>query len=209
MRFGGSGSMNIGRGRTRIWLALPVLALMLAAIGGFQHGTAYAAEESAIGTDMSLGTADGGADSVPNGRPIVAEVRGRMKVVWSATLTVGMATDGTTTYLGYGLGLDPPIGNLDDITLTDRGEEYEIENLYHQDFNGTFQQLVLDTNVRLPNDLVFEADGERFALSDAKRLGLNGSIQAWQLDSGMGWDEGDTMTVKLMRPKPYNPCRDE
>ena len=211
MRFGGSGSINIGRGRTKIWLALPVLALMLAAIalGGLQQGTAYAAEESASGTDVSLGSADGGADSVPNGRPIVAESRGGMRVVWSATLTVGMATDGTTTYLGYGPGLDPPIGNLDDITLTDRGEEYEIENLYHQDFNGTFQQLVLDTNVRLPNDLVFEADGERFALSDAKRLGLNGSIQAWQLDSGMGWDDGDTMTVKLMRPRPYNPCRDE
>ena len=31
-RFDGSGSMNIGRGRTKIWLALPVLALMLAAI---------------------------------------------------------------------------------------------------------------------------------------------------------------------------------
>ena len=203
--------MNIRRGRTKIWLALPVMALMLAAIAmsGLQHGTAYAAEESAIGTDMSLGTADGGADSVPNGRPIVAESRGRMKVVWSATLTVGMATDGTTTYLGYGPGLDPPTGNLDDITFTDRGEEYEIENLNHQDFNGTFQQLVLDTNVRLPNDLVFEADGERFALSDAKRLGLNGSIQAWQLDSGMGWDDGDTMTVKLMRPRPYNPCGDE
>ena len=32
MRFGGSGSMNVGRSRTKIWLALPVLALMLAAI---------------------------------------------------------------------------------------------------------------------------------------------------------------------------------
>ena len=41
--------MNIGRSRTKIWLALPVLALMLAAIAmsGLQHGTAYAAEESA------------------------------------------------------------------------------------------------------------------------------------------------------------------
>ena len=80
--------MNIGQGRTKIWLALPVLALMLAAIAmsGLQHGTAYAAELQvhltrklkcrylrrrrcgqliceASGTDMSLGTADGGAEA--------------------------------------------------------------------------------------------------------------------------------------------------
>ena len=132
-----------------------------------------------------------------------------MKVVWSATLTVGMATDETTTYLGYAPGLEPPSGNLDDTAFTDRGEGYEIENLFHQEFNGTFRQLVLDTNVRLPNDLVFEVDAERFALSDAAALGSNGSIQAWWLDSGIAWDDGDTMTVKLMRPRPYNPCGDE
>ena len=211
MRFCGSGSMNIGRSRTKIWLALPVLALMLAAIAmsGLQHGTAYAAEESAIGTDMSLGTADGGADSVPNIRPIVAEVRGRMKVVWSATLTVGEASQDETTILGYVPGRNVDIGDLDDTEFSDRGVEYAIENLFHQEFNGTFRQLVLDTNVRLPDDLVFEVDAERFALSDAAALGLNGSIQAWRLDSSMSWDDGDTMTVKLMRPRPYNPCGDE
>ena len=203
--------MNIGRSRTKIWLALPALpalALMLAAIAmsGLQHGTAYAAVDAeggsgaltgqADGEELKLGTQEMGyagvvADVGAGGAPIYAESRGGMKVVWSATLTVGMATDGTTTYLGYGPGLEPPLGNLNDTTFTDRGEGYDIENLFHQEFNGTFQQLVLDTNVRLPNDLVFEADGERFDLSDAAALGLNGSIQAWRLDSGMGWDDGD------------------
>ena len=113
------GSRNIGRSRTKIWLALPVLALMLAAIAmsGLQHGTAYAAVDAEGGTDMSLETADGGADSVPNGRPIVAEVRGRMKVVWSATLTVGEASQA--------IGLHPRqkcnIGDLDDTEFSDTG----------------------------------------------------------------------------------------
>ena len=210
MRFGGSGSMNIGRSRTKIWLALPVLALMLAAIAmsGLQQGTAYAAEESAIGTDMSLGSADGGADSVPNGRPIVAEVRGRMKVVWSATLTVGEASQDETTILGYVPGRNVDIGDLDDTEFSDRGVEYAIDSLVHKEV-GSINQLVLETSTGLPDDLIFEVDGERYAISDADALGLHKDIQVWWLDSGLGWSDGGTMTVKLMRPKPYNPCRDE
>ena len=202
--------MNIGQGRTKIWLALPVLALMLAAIalGGLQHGTAYAAEESASGTDMSLGTADGGADSVPNGRPIVAESRGRMKVVWSATLTVGEASQDETTILGYVPGRNVDIGDLDDTEFSDRGADYAILTLIHQQ-TGSVNQVVLEVDAGLPDDLIYEVDGERFAVSDSLALGLHENIHVWRLDSGIGWSDGDTMTVKLMRPRPYNPCRDE
>ena len=178
------------------------------AMSGLQHGTAYAAEESAIGTDMSLGTADGGADSVPNGRPIVAESRGRMKVVWSATLTVGEASQDETTILGYAPGRNVDIGDLDDTEFSDRGVEYAIDSLVHKEV-GSINQLVLETSTGLPDDLIFEVDGERYAISDADALGLHKDIQVWWLDSGLGWSDGGTMTVKLMRPRPYNPCRDE
>ena len=196
MRFGGSGSMNIGRGRSKIWLALPVLGLMLAAIAmsGLQQGTAYAAEESAIGTDKSLGTAEGGGDSAPNGRPIVAESWGGMKVVWSATLTVGMATDGTTTYLGYGPGLDPPIGNLDDITFTDRGVEYTIDSLVNKEV-GSINQLVLETSTGLPDDLIFEVDGSgtqypmRTRWDCTRTFRCGGSTQDWA--GATGDDDGE------------------
>ena len=171
-------------------------------------GTAYAAEESAIGTDMSLGTADGGADSVPNGRPIVAEVRGRMKAVWSATLTVGEASQDETTILGYIPGRNVDIGDLDDTEFSDRGVEYAIDSLVHKEV-GSINQLVLETSTGLPDDLIFEVDGERYAISDADALGLHKDIHVWWFDSGLGWSDGETMTVKLMRPRPYNPCRDE
>ena len=202
--------MNVGRSRTKLWLALPVLALMLAAIAmsGLQRGTAYAAEDSASGTDMLLGTADGGVDTVPNGRPIVAESRGGMRVVWSATLTVGIATDGRTTIHGYVPGGSEPIGDLDDTAFSDRGVDYTILTLIHQQ-TGSVNQVVLEVDAGLPDDLIYEVDGERFAVSDSLALGLHENIHVWRLDSGIGWSDGDAMTVKLMRPRPYNPCRDE
>ena len=86
--------------------------------------------------------------------------------------------------------------------------EYAIDSLVHKEV-GSINQLVLETSTGLPDDLIFEVDGERYAISDADALGLHKDIQVWWLDSGLGWSDGGTMTVKLMRPKPYNPCRDE
>ena len=138
--------MNIGRSRTKIWLALPVLALMLAAIAmsGLQHGTAYAAVDAEGGSGALTGQADGeefrlgtqelgyagaAAEVGAGGEPIYAESRGRMMVVWSALLTVGMATDGRTTIHGYVPGGSEPIGDLDDTAFSDRGVDYAILNL--------------------------------------------------------------------------------
>ena len=216
--------MNIGRSRTKIWLALPVLALMLAAIalGGLQHGTAYAAVDAeggsgaltgqADGEELRLGTQElgyaGAADVGAGGAPIYAASRGGMKVVWSALLTVGEASQDETTILGYTPGRNVDIGDLDDTEFSDRGVEYAIDSLIHKEV-GSINQLVLETSTGLPDDLIFEVDGERYAISDADALGLHKDIQVWWLDSGLGWSDGGTMTVKLMRPRPYNPCRDE
>ena len=216
--------MNIGRSRTKIWLALPVLALMLAAIAmsGLQHGTAYAAVDAeggsgaltgqADGEELRLGTQElgyaGAADVGAGGAPIYAASRGGMKVVWSALLTVGMATDGRTTIHGYVPGGSEPIGDLDDTAFSDRGVDYAILTLIHQQ-TGSVNQVVLEVDAGLPDDLIFEVDGERFAVSDSLALGLHENIHVWRLDSGIGWSEGDSMAVKLMRPRPYNPCGDE
>ena len=123
-----------------------------------------------------------------------------MKVVWSATLTVGEASQDGTTILGYIPGRNVDIGDLDDTEFSDRGVEYAIDSLVHKEV-GSINQLVLETSTGLPDDLIFEVDGERYAISDADALGLHKDIQVWWLDSGLGWSDGGTMTVKLMRPK--------
>ena len=203
-------------------MALPVLALMLAAIAmsGLQHGTAYAAVDAEGGSGALTGQADGeefrlgtqelgyagaAAEVGAGGEPIYAESRGRMMVVWSALLTVGMATDGRTTIHGYVPGGSEPIGDLDDTAFSDRGVDYAILTLIHQQ-TGSVNQVVLEVDAGLPDDLIFEVDGERFAVSDSLALGLHENIHVWRLDSGIGWSDGDSMAVKLMRPRPYNPC---
>ena len=162
-----------------------------------------------IGTDMSLGTADGGADSVPNGRPIVAESRGRMKVVWSATLTVGEASQDETTILGYVPGRNVDIGDLDDTEFSDRGVEYAIDSLVHKEV-GSINQLVLETSTGPAGRPDFRGRWRAVRNIRCGRAGdctrtfmCGGSTQDW------AGATGGTMTVKLMRPKPYNPCRDE
>ena len=101
-----------------------------------------------------------------------------------------------------------PIGDLDDTAFSDRGVDYAILTLIHQQ-TGSVNQVVLEVDAGLPDDLIFEVDGERFAVSDSLALGLHENIHVWRLDSGIGWSEGDSMAVKLMRPRPYNPCGDE
>ena len=122
-----------------------------------------------------------------------------MKVVWSATLTVGEASQDETTILGYTPGRNVDIGDLDDTEFSDRGVEYTIDSLVHKEV-GSINQLVLETSTGLPDDLIFEVDGERYAISDADALGLHKDIHVWWLDSGLGWSDGGTMAVKLMRP---------
>ena len=90
-----------------------------------------------------------------------------------------------------------------------RGVEYAIDSLIHKEV-GSINQLVLETSTGLPNDyLIFELDGERYAISECGRAGTaqgHSGVDA-RLSATAGWSAGGTMTVKLMRPRPYNPCR--
>ena len=63
--------------------------------------------------------------------------------------------------------------------------EYAIDSLVHKEV-GCINQLVLETSTGLPDDLIFEVDGERYAISDADALGLHKDIQVWWLDSRTG-----------------------
>ena len=76
--------------------------------------------------------------------------------VWSASMTVGQVTDSTTTYTGYVPSLTPPVGELDHTDFTHHGARYSVENLFQQEFAERVYQLVLNTDARLPNDLILK-----------------------------------------------------
>ncbi len=180
-----------------MWLiGLLTVAVALVAMGAFQVGTASAAGDPAIEAEARAG--QGGEQTS------VASVS-LMLTVWSATLTVGEESQGGTTVWGYVPDRNLEIGDLDDTDFSDRNVEYTIDSLVYKEV-GNVRQLALETSPGLPDDLIFEADGERYALSDADDLGLHGDIHVWWFDSGLGWEDGDTMTVKLLRTVIYNAC---
>ena len=92
-------------------------------------------------------------------------------------------------HIGLHPGRNVDIGDLDDTEFSDRGVEYAIDSLIHKEV-GSINQLVLETSTGLPDDLIFEVDGERYAISDADALGLHKDIHVWWLDSGLGWSDG-------------------
>ncbi len=119
--------------------------------------------------------------------------------VWSAWLTVGSESDSDTTYTGYISELEPQVGELDDTEFEFDGITYTVVNLFFQQ-TGSVQQLVLNMGQRLPDQLVFAAGTDRFAVSDSNALGLDRNIHAWRLNSSLGWAEGQTIEVGLLQP---------
>ena len=117
--------------------------------------------------------------------------------VWSASMTVGQAADSTTTYTGYVPSLTPPVGGLDDTGFTHHGVRSSVQNIFQQEFAESVYQFVLNTDVRLPSDLVLKVGSDRFFVDDSEALGADNSIRVWPLESGMGWTEGETKRVRL------------
>ena len=90
-------------------------------------------------------------------------------------------------------------GALDSDWFQYEGQTFVIQNLVLQQMRGGITQLVLNTDRRLPDELVFQAGDEEFRVSDALALGANNNIPAWRLDSRLGWNEGETFQVGLWR----------
>ena len=180
-----------------MWLmGLLTVAVAVVTMGAFQGGTASTAGDPAIESEAQTGQ---------GGEQISVANLSLMLTVWSATLTVGEESQNGTTVWGYVPDRNLELGNLDDTDFSDRNVEYTIDSLVYKEV-GNVRQLVLETSPGLPNDLIFEADGERYPLSDADALGLHGDIHVWWFDSGLGWEDGDAMTVKLLRAVIYNAC---
>ena len=140
------------------------------------------------------------ADAGP--QAAASEDQTSMETVWSATLTVGMAADSTTTYLGY--SSDPTLesGGLDVETFEHEGVTYTVEDLFIQQV-GSFRQLVLYAGNPLPEYMIFTAGDEEFDVADSNLLGLHQNIHAWRLDSDLGWEEGQTVEVSLLCEKEF------
>ena len=90
-------------------------------------------------------------------------------------------------------------GALDSDWFQYEGQTFVIQNLVLQQMRGGITQLVLNTDQRLPDELVFQAVDEEFRVSDALALGANNNIHACRLESGLGWNEGETFQVGLWR----------
>ena len=127
----------------------------------------------------------------------------QMDLVWLADMTVGMAQDADVTYTGYipgASGGDDFEGSLNNVSFVHDGVEYTILGLFQQQVDNSIRQLVLNSDVALPDDLTFEAGDDRFALAKAVNFGANGNIHTWPLGEDLNWSEGQVMPVSLMEP---------
>ena len=68
--------------------------------------------------------------------------------------------------------------------------------------------LGIAADTRLRSDLVLEVDGVRFQIGDSTFVETDAFFQVWELESSLGWEDGETKTVKLLRKREYT-CRSE
>ena len=127
----------------------------------------------------------------------------RFREVWSATLTVGEAAGEDSGVQGYGSAGSEAFGALDDTTFTDGGTEYSVGRLVHKVVGGKHFLLYLEPGHTLDPNMVFEVDGERYAVLDSSPQRGDETTHGWLLDSSLEWKEGDTMTVKVLRIELY------
>lgn len=121
------------------------------------------------------------------------------ETVWTANLVVGEASNSSTTYLGYLPSMSSPEGQLDITTFTHDGVEYSIRSLFYQEA-GQVRQLVLSTDRQLPDELVLEIDGREYSVADSLKMGADGNIHGWRLESDLGWTEDQRLEVSLLIP---------
>ena len=122
------------------------------------------------------------------------------ETVWTANLVVGEASNSSTTYLGYLPSMSPPEGQLDITTFTYDGVEYSIRSLFYQEV-GQARQLVLSTDQQLPDELVLEIGGMEYPVADSLKMGTDGNIHGWRLESDLGWTEDQRLEVSLLIPR--------
>ena len=111
---------------------------------------------------------------------------------WCATMTVGSATDGSVTYLGYDTGRFGTYGSLDDTTI-DYGDGYTaveiwaLEATHESAFGVSFNDFV-------PRGSVFDIGGTEFT-ADANSETLTTGGYLWNIFRDLGWIVGQKVTV--------------
>ena len=218
-RRGKSRGMAVLRRNWLVALLAATFLVTIVALGGAIRTTAEAAPHFAEAPGAWARLADGGGmhaypefmgpvysanASAAQAYPTVAsrddastESEAGFEAVWLARMTVGYASDSNTTYWGYMPGQSSTPGALDSDWFQYEGQTFVIQNLFLQQVRGGITQLVLNTDQRLPDELVFQAGVEEFRVRDALALGANNNIHAWRLESGLGWNEGETFQVGL------------
>ena len=178
-------------------LTMGLLTVVVAVVlmGVFQLGTASATGEVPYNPRSDGAQAQAQTDDTGVGI--------RFREVWSATLTVGRTVDTDSGVLGYQSGGSEEFGALDDTTFTDRGTEYSVGRLVHKAVGGKYLLLYLEPGHALDPNMVFEVDGARYAVLDSSPQRGDETTHGWLLDSSLGWEEGDTMTVKMLKIELY------
>ena len=220
-------ALRARRGLRTARLAVLALGVLVGATTVFAGGTAHAATQMTAGLDV-LETFDVardregafrhawdlGVDAMTSTWPAIpaySSVSGlesgsgeasrpnREVYVWATFMTVGMATDGNTTYTGYMpgavLGAE---GSLAHTSFTYGDTDYTVLALFHQQVNGGVKQVTLIADRQLPEYLVFYAGNDEFKVSESVTMGAGQNIHVWRVDSGPGWTEGQRVIVALL-----------
>ena len=108
--------------------------------------------------------------------------------VWSATMTVEWVFRG----YGYARGYHKP-GSLSPASFEVDGARYTVTMI------ETAGWMYIGLDEELPFDFVLELDGAQFASGDASFNSYSyGNIYRWG-DTGLSWNDGDTVEVRLLR----------
>ncbi len=121
------------------------------------------------------------------------------RLIWSANLKVGKASDSLQSYMGYLPALSPPEGDLDAKEFTHNDVHYTILGVFQQEFGESVKQLVFNADAPLDDDLYFKAGNLVFPLSEAADLGSGRNIHAWRLEEALDWPEGEIIPVSLFK----------
>ena len=130
--------------------------------------------------------------------PPITPVQQEDEEIWTATLTVGEATDSFLTYRGYIPGNFPDEGDLVTTTFKHGDVEYEVLGLYVQETIADFRQLVLFTDKPLPDGWTLTLDDDEFPVSSERLLGGNTRIYGWPLEDSLGWTVGQLIEVAML-----------
>ena len=178
-------------------MGLLTVAVAVMLTGVFNLGTAAAAmgDDSRVGAAVSqAGIGDG---SVTAFTPAIAEGQGALQCVWSATLTVAEWDAGDGTAWGYLSGDE--VGEVGEVAFVDRGARYVVKGIFHTHLRDDTYVLDIVTDTRLRSDLILEVDGVRYRIEDSAFVETDAFFQVWELESSLEWEEGETMTVELLR----------